>query len=168
MMKIRTMMLAAMLAATVVPGASAQTTDSNEVMFHWGTVHRGADQAILLNFELTDHFGEPLTLPVELQVEDKNGSVVYRNTLMVSDGHAVSFAVGPEIRTLRTAVAADIYAVVAPEIRTIQPCIKVNWPPGPTSPVDRMTLTLEVMDAVTGKVVSVVNNPHSIIGVLKQ
>ena len=33
-------------------------------------------------------------------------------------------------------------------------------------PVDRVTVTLEVMDVATGRIVSVVNNPHAIIGVL--
>ncbi len=50
----------------------------------------------------------------------------------------------------------------------IQPCIKVILPPGPSTPVDRMTLTLEVIDLVSGRVVSVANNPHMIIGVLAQ
>ena len=58
--------------------ASAQTTAPEEVMFHWGRVHLGTGQALVLNLELTDHFGGPLTLPVELQLEDKDGNVIYR------------------------------------------------------------------------------------------
>jgi hypothetical protein len=162
------MTLAAALVFATAPWASAQTTAPGEVMFHWGRVHVGTGQALLLNFELTDHFGGPLTLPVELQLEDKDGNVIYRNPIEVSDGHALSFAIAPESRTLRSTIAADIYAVIAPEIRTIQPCIKVIYPPGPTAPVDRMTLTLEVMDVATGRLVTLVNNPHMIIGVLAQ
>jgi hypothetical protein len=136
-------------------------------MFHWGRLHLGTGQALVLNFELTDHFGGPLTLPVELQLEDKDGKLIYRNSIEVSDGHAVSFAVGPDIRTLRSTIQADIYAIIGPDIRTLSPCIKVIFPPGPSA-VDRMTLTLEVMDVVTGRLVTLANNPHMIIGVLAQ
>jgi hypothetical protein len=154
--------------ASLAPVASAQTTAPGEVMFHWGPLHVGPGQALAINFELTDHFGGPLTLPVELQIEDKSGNPLFRNAISVDDGHAISFAVGPEFRTLRAVIAADVYAVVGPEIRLIQPCIKVIYPPGPSAPVDRMTLTLEVIDIVSGGVVSVANNPHMIIGVLAQ
>ena len=165
---LRLMTLAAALLLATAPWASAQTTLPGEVMFHWGRVHLGAGQALVLNFELTDHFGGPLTLPVELQLEDKSGTVIYRNSIEVSDGHAVSFAVGSDIRTLRTSIAADVYAIIGSEVRMIQPCIKVIFPPGPSAPVDRMTLTLEVMDVVTGRLVTLANNPHMIIGVLAQ
>jgi len=165
---LRLMTLAAALLLATAPWASAQTTAPGEAMFHWGRVHVGTGQALVLNFELTDHFGGPLTLPVELQLEDKDGNVIYRNSIEVSDGHAVSFAVAQDSRTLRGTIAADIYAAVGPEIRMIQPCIKVIFPPGPSAPVDRMTLTLEVMDVVTGRLVTLANNPHMIIGVLAQ
>jgi len=166
--RIRTLLMAATLALTIVPWASAQTTDESAVMFHWGALHRGADQAIVINFELTDHFGDSLTLPVELQLEDRNGKVIYQNAVTMSDGHAISFVVASEGRTLRSAIDADIYAIIGPEYRFLAPCIKVIFPPGPGVSIDRMTVTLEVMDVVTGRVVSVANNPHSIIGVLKQ
>ena len=165
---LRLLTLAGALVLAAAPWASAQTTAPGEAMFHWGPVHPGPGQALVLNFELTDHFGGPLTLPVALQLEDRNGNVIYRNSIEVSDGHAVSFAVGPDIRTLRSAIPADIYAVVGPEIRLLAPCIKVIFPPGPSAPVDRMTLTLEVMDVVTGRLVTLANNPHMIIGVLAQ
>jgi hypothetical protein len=165
---IRWVCLGAVLALGTATTASAQTIDSGEVMFHFGALHLAPGQAIAINYELTDHFGEPLTLPVELRIEDKNGASLFDRTLTVSDGHAISFIIGTDIRALRAAVSGDIYAAIAPEIRTLQPCIKVNWPPGPTTPVDRMTLTLEVIDLTTGRIVSVANNPHAIIGVLRQ
>jgi hypothetical protein len=168
MKRLRLMTLAAALVLATAPWASAQTTAPEEVMFHWGRVHLGTGQALVVNFELTDHFGGPLTLPVELQLEDTDGNVIYRSSIEVSDGHAVSFAIGPEIRTLRSMIQADIYAVVGPEIRMIQPCIRVIFPPGPSTTVDRMTPTLEVMDVVTGRLVTLANNPHMIIGVLAQ
>jgi hypothetical protein len=166
--RLRLLTFAAALVLATAPWASAQTTAPGEVMFHWGRVHLGTGQALVLNFELTDHFGGPLTLPVELQLEDKDGNVIYRNSIEVSDGHAVSFAVGPDARTLRSTIAADVYAITGPDVRMIQPCIKVIYPPGPSVPVDRMTLTLEVMDVVTGRLVTLANNPHMIIGVLAQ
>ena len=166
--RLRLLTLAAALLLAAAPWASAQTTAPGEVMFHWGRVHVGTGQALVLNFELTDHFGGPLTLPVELQLEDKNGNVIYRNSIEVSDGHAVSFAVGPDIRTLRSSIAADVYAAIGSEIRMLQPCIKVIFPPGPSATIDRMTPTLEVMDVVTGRLVTLANNPHMIIGVLAQ
>jgi hypothetical protein len=162
------MTLAAVLVLATAPWASAQTTAPGEVMFHWGRVHLGTGQALVLNFELTDHFGGPLTLPVELQLEDKDGNVIYRSSIEVSDGHAVSFAIGPDFRTLRSTIQADIYAVMAPDIRLLAPCLKVIFPPEPNAPVDRMTPTLEVMDVVTGRLVTLANNPHMIIGVLAQ
>jgi hypothetical protein len=161
-------MLAAAFVLATAPWAAAQTTAPGEVMFHWGAIHLGPGQALVLNFELTDHFGGPLTLPVELQLEDKNGNVIYRGSLEVSDGHAVSFAVGPEFRTLRSAIPADIYAVIGPDFRLLAPCLKVILPPGPNAPVDRMTPTLEVMDLLTGRLLNFANNPRMIIGVLAQ
>lgn len=164
----RLMTLATLLVLTTAPWASAQTTAPEEVMFHWGRVHLGTGQALVLNLELTDHFGGPLTLPVELQLEDEDGNVIYRNSIELSDGHAVSFAVGPDVRTLRSTIAADIYAIIAPDVRMIQPGIKVIFPPGPSATIDRMTPTLEVMDVLTGRLLNFANNPHMIIGVLAQ
>jgi hypothetical protein len=40
--------------------------------------------------------------------------------------------------------------------------------PAGSSAVDRMTLTMEVMDVLTGRVTRFANNPHAIIGVLAQ
>ncbi len=159
---------AAALMLAVASPVAAQTTAPGEVMFHWGPLHLGPGQALAINFELTDHIGGPLTLPVELQIEDKNGNVVYRNAIDVSDGHAISFAIGPDVRTLRSVLPADVYAIVGPDVRPLHPCIKVIYPPGPGTPVDRMTLTLEVIDVLTGRVVGLANNPHAIIGVLAQ
>ena len=160
----RILMCAAALA--VASQATAQTIDAGEVMFHWGPIHMAPGQALALNFELTDHFGDPLTVPVELHVEDKNGAVVVSRTLTMSDGHAISFAIGPDIRAMRATIPADIYSLVGPDIRLIQPCLRVAFPAGMPPPVDRVTVTLEVMDVATGRIVSVVNNPHAIIGVL--
>ena len=42
------------------------------------------------------------------------------------------------------------------------------FPPGPSATIDRMTPTLEVMDVATGRLVTLANNPHMIIGVLAQ
>ena len=164
----RTLSFAVVMMLAAVSLASAQSSSpGGQVMFHWGPVHLAPGQAIAINFELTDHLGGPLTLPVELQLEDKSGNLIYRGEVAVEDGHAVTFAIGPEIRLLRS-LPADVYAAVGPEIRLLQPCLKVAWPPGPTSPVDRMTLTLEIIDVTTGRVVAVANNPHAIIGVLAQ
>jgi hypothetical protein len=150
----------------VASQASAQTIDAGEVMFHWGPIHMAPGQALALNIELTDHFGDPLTVPLELHVEDKNGAVIVSRTLTMSDGHAISFAIGPDIRAMRATIPADIYSLVGPDIRLIQPCLRVAFPAGMPPPVDRVTVTLEVMDVATGRIVSVVNNPHAIIGVL--
>jgi len=155
----------ALLLAAAAP-APAQTAP-NAVMFHWGGVHFAPGEALAFNLELTNHFGGPLTVSAELRLEDKNGNVVYTRALDVSDGHAVSFAIGPDIRSLRN-IAADIYGAIGPEPRLLQPCLKVIWPPGPTTPVDRMSATLEVMDPLGGRVVTVSGNPRAIIGVLAQ
>ena len=80
------MTLATLLVLATATWASAQTTAPEEVMFHWGRVHLGTGQALVLNLELTDHFGGPLTLPVELQLEDKDGNVIYRSSIELSDG----------------------------------------------------------------------------------
>jgi hypothetical protein len=180
--KVRTALFAAFVILTVAPCVSAQTLTGPstetppgpsapaEVMFHWGPLHLAPGQALVINFELTDHFGDPLTLPVEFQLEDRSGALVYRYALDVSSGSAVSFAaaVSPEYKTLRSTLPADIYAAVGPDIRLLAPCLKVLFPPGPGVPVDRMTLTLEVVDVQTGRTVSVLNNPHTIISVLTQ
>ena len=168
MKRTRHVLCAAAVVLATAASVSAQTTAPGEVMFHWGPVHVLPGQALAINFELTDHFGGPLTLPVELQIEDKDGTVISRNAIDAADGHAISFAIGPDIRTLRSILPADVYAVIGPNPRLVQPCLKVIYPPGPTAPVDRMTLTLEVIDLSTGRVVSLANNPHAIIGVLAQ
>lgn len=162
----RILMCAAVLAVAVASRASAQTIDAGEVMFHWGPIHMAPGQALSLNFELTDHFGDPLTVPVELHVEDKNGAAIVSRTLTMSDGRAISFVIGPDIRAARATIPGDVYAAIGPEFRLLLPCIRVGFPAGMPPPVDRVTVTLEVMDVATGRIVSVVNNPHAIIGVL--
>ena len=163
--RILMLMCVAALALTALPGASAQTTAPTQVMFHWGAIHKVTGQALAINFELSDHFGLATTLPVELQLEDKDGNVIYDNTIMVTPGHAVSWviAVGPEFRTSSKTIAGDIYAAVGPEYRLLSPCLKLDVPPGPGSPVDSMTPTLEVMDVASGRVLDFANNPHTIL-----
>ncbi len=164
--KILILLSAAVLALAALPGAFAQTTAPTEVMFHWGTIHRVSGQALAINFELSDHFGLTATLPVELHLEDKDGNLIYDNTIMVTPGHAVSWviAIGTDIRTASKTIAGDIYGAFPPEVRTIQPCLKIIYPPGPSSPVDSMTPTLEVMDVASGRVLDFANNPHTVIG----
>ena len=162
----RILMCAAALAVAGASAAPAQTIDAGEVMFHWGPLHMAPGQALALNVELTDHFGDPLTVPVELHVEDKNGLAVVSRTVTMSDGHAISFVVSPDIRAARATISADLYAAVGSDIRLLQPCIRIGFPAGMPPPVERVTLTLEVMDVATGRIVSVVTNPRAIIGVL--
>lgn len=162
----RILMCAAALAVAGASTASAQTIDAGEVMFHWGPLHLAPGQVLALNVELTDHFGDPLTVPVELHVEDKNGAAVASRTLMMSDGHAISFIIGPDVRAARATIPGDVYALVGPEFRLIQPCLRVGFPAGMPPPIERMTLTLEVMDVATGRIVSILGNPRAIIGVL--
>lgn len=160
------LLFAVALALTAIPYASAQTTAPGEVMFHWGAIHKGTGQAIVLNFDLTDHFGDPsLTVPVEVRLEDNAGNVIYTNTVTVVAGKTFStvFVIAPEVCTAHSIIQGDIYGVVAPEIRLIQPCIKVLYPPGPTSPVDRMTASLEVMDVLTGRVDTFANTPRIVV-----
>jgi hypothetical protein len=164
--RILMLLFAAVLVLAALPCASAQTTAPTEVMFHWGTIHRVTGEAMAINFELSDHFGLTAPAAVELRLEDKDGNLVYDNSITVTPGHAVSWviAVGPDVRIASKTIAGDIYGVVGPDIRTLQPCLKVTWPPGPTSPVDSMTPTLEVMDVLTGRVLDFANNPHTIVG----
>jgi hypothetical protein len=160
------LMCAAALAVAGASTASAQTIDAGEVMFHWGPLHMAPGQALALNVELTDHFGDPLTVPVELHVEDRNGAAILSRALTMSDGHAISFIIGPDIRAARATIPGDIYSIIGPEYRLLAPCLRVAFPAGMPPPVERITLTLEIMDVATGRIVSVVNNPHAIIGVL--
>ena len=154
----KVVLFAVALLFAAAPRASAQTTEPTEVMFHWGAIHKATGQALALNFQLTDHFGEALTVPVEFRLEDKDGNVIYTNTVLVSSGHTFStvFAVGPEIRIARNTIQGDVYAFVDPNNRLLSPCIKVVFPPGPTAPVDQMFATLEVMDVLTGRVINFV------------
>lgn len=162
----RMLMCAAALAVASASQVSAQTIDVGDVMFHWGALHMAPGQALVVNLELTDHFGDPLTVPVELHVEDKNGAAIVSKAVTISDGHSISFLVGPDVRAARATIPADIYSIVGPEYRLLSPCLRVGFPVGMPPPVDRVTVTLEVMDVATGRIVSVVNNPHVIIGVL--
>lgn len=163
---LRNILCAAALAVTMVPTASAQTIDSGEVMYHFGPVHMAPGQVLALNVELTDHFGDPLTVPVEAHLEDKNGAVVVSKALTMSDGHALSFVMANDIRAARAAVPADVYAAIAPDVRLLQPCLRVGFPAGMPPPTERVTVTLEVLDLATGRVVTVLGNPRAIIGVL--
>lgn len=159
---------AALVALSATQSVFAQSTAPTPVMFEWGALHPRLGQAISLNFALNDE-GEPLTLPVEFKITDQSGKVLYQNTVMVSSGQAISFVVGPEVRGVPDirSIPADIYLAVGPDIRTLQPCLKVLFPPGPSGPfLDRVTPTLEVLDVVTGRLMNFSNNPHMIIGVL--
>jgi hypothetical protein len=155
---------AATLALAAVSVASAQVDSGNNLEFEWGAVHVVSGQAIVLNLSISDAGGR-VAFPVEFEIHDKNGNTLYRNSVMVYPGHSVSLAVGPEYRT---SIQADLYAVVGPDIRLIQPCIKIGAPGGGTMPPPESLLvpTLEVMDTATGRVVAFGNNPHAIIGVL--
>ena len=163
---LRALTCAAVLTVALAPRTSAQAIEPGELMLHWGPLHMAPGQVLAINVELTDHAGDPLTVPIELEVEDKNGAVAVSRALTTSDGHAVSFIVGPEIRAARATVSGDIYAAVGPEIRLIQPCIRIAFPPSMPPPVERVIVTLEVIDVATGRIVTVVNNPRAIIGVL--
>src|SRR5262249_61111401 len=88
---------AAAVMLAVASSVSAQTTAPGEVMFHWGPVHVASGQAVAINFALTEHFGGPLTLPVELQIENKDGAVIYGNAIDVAGGPALPLADGPGI-----------------------------------------------------------------------
>jgi hypothetical protein len=157
----------ALLGLTAPQATSAQATTppppAPYVMVNWGAIHLTPGQAVVLNLALGDEGGE-MKLPVQVELEDKNGNVVYRNTFTIATGHTISLVVGPEIRTgpdIRTVIDADIYAIIGPEVRTIIPCLKVAWPPGPTQPIlDQLTPTLEVLDALTGRVEAFGNHPH--------
>ena len=163
---LRNILCAAVLTVAVAPRASAQTIDAGEVMYHFGPLHMAPGQVLALNVELTDHFGDPLTVPVEAHLEDKNGAVVVSRTLTMSDGHSISFVVGPDIRAARATVPADIYAIIGPEIRLLSPCLRIGFPAGMPPPTERVTVTLEVIDVATGRIVTVMGNPRAIIGVL--
>jgi hypothetical protein len=154
----------ATLALAVVSVASAQVDPGNKVEYEWGAAHVVSGQAIVLNLSISDA-GGTVAFPVEFEIHDKNGNTLYRNSVMVIPGHSVSLAIGPDVRT---SIPADLYAIVGPEFRLLQPCIKVGAPGGGTMPPPESLLvpTLEVMDAATGRVVAFGNNPHAIIGVL--
>ncbi len=166
--KILMLLFAFALVLVAAPRGSAQTTVPTEVMYHWGAIHKGPGQAVVLNFQLTDHIGSPITVPVEFRLEDKAGNVVYDNTVMVSSGRtfSIAFVVGPEYRVAQTTIQADIFAVIGPDVRTLSPCLKLDVPPGPGSPLDLPTPTLEVMDVLTGRVLEFANNPHTIIAAM--
>ncbi|PYT53683.1 MAG: hypothetical protein DMG43_08350 [Acidobacteria bacterium] len=164
--KILMLLFAFALVLVAAPRGSAQTTAPTEVMYHWGAIHKGPWQAVVLNFQLTDHIGSPITVPVEFRLEDNAGNVVYDNTVMVSSGRtfSIAFVVGPEYRVAQTTIQADIFAAIGPEIRTLAPCLKVVYPPGPGSPLDLPTPTLEVMNALTGQVQTFAADPHVVFG----
>jgi hypothetical protein len=166
----KSFLFAAALALVAVSFANAQVDSGNYVMYNWGTAHMVPGQAIVLNFAVSDQ-GAPIAVQVEFSLQDKNGNTVYRNAMTMLSGQAISLAVGPETRTtagtdIRQTISADLYAITAPDIRVLVPRLKVTYPPGPSAPVDRLTPTLELMDAVTGRALGFANNPHAIIGVL--
>lgn len=71
--RIRMLLVAFALALVAAPQTSAQTTEPTDVMFHWGAIHKGPGQVVVLNLELSDHTGSALTVPVEFQLEVKEG-----------------------------------------------------------------------------------------------
>src|SRR5262249_15868641 len=156
-------LFAAILALAAVPGAFAQTTAPTEVMFHWGAIHTASGQALAFNFELSDHFGLTAPAAVELRLEDKNGNLIYDNSMTVTPGHAVTCVIATAPYLPNPTKIIDTHGLIAIDIHTIQPCIKVTFPPGPTSPLDSMTPTLEVMDVASGRVLDFANNPHTIL-----
>ena len=174
----KTILFAAALALAVVPYASAQTITPATVDFSWGALHLSSGQAVVVNFLLNDH-GPALALPVEFELDDKNGNTLFRQTVMVPAGRVVSLAIALGDKNtaalLPAVIPSDLYAIIDPNerktidpnIHTVTPCVKVALPAGPIQPVlDRLTPTLEVMDISTGRGVSFANNPHAIIAVL--
>ena len=159
-------LIAAVLTLAAAPCASAQTTQPTELMFHWGAIHKAPGQALALNLQLSDHLGTFADLPVELRLEDRNGNVISSKLATISSGRAIIavFAVAPEIRIARSTIEGDIYGVIAPDIRLLIPCVKVLLPPGPNSPVDSLTATLEVLDVLTGRVQTFAADPHIAMG----
>ena len=86
----------ALLGLTAPQATSAQTTTppAPYVMVNWGAVHVTPGQVVVLNLTLGDEGGE-MKLPVQVELEDKNGNVVYRNTFTIVTGHTISLARGP-------------------------------------------------------------------------
>src|SRR5262249_23617859 len=123
-------LLTAILVIGAAPGAFAQTTAPTEVMFHWGAIHTASGQALAFNFELSDHFGLTAPAAVELRLEDKNGNLIYDNSMTVTPGHAVTWviAIGPDVRTASKTIDGDTHGIIAIDTHTIQPCLKVTYP----------------------------------------
>jgi hypothetical protein len=134
-------------------------------MFHWGAVHTVSGQALAFNFELSDHFGLTAPADVELRLEDKNGNLVYDKSMTVTPGHGVTWVItlAQDARTAGKTIDSDTHGIIAIDIHTLIPCLKVTYPPGPSSPVDSMPPTLEVMDVASGRVLDFANNPHTIL-----
>jgi len=147
-------LIAFVIPVLIAPRVWAQSTAPTDIMYHEGPVHTAPGQAIVLNSELTDHFGDPLlTVPVEFHLEDKDGNLIYTHTVALSAGRSFSevFIVGPDVRIARSTIQGDIYAAIGPDVRLVQPCLRVTYPPGPTSPADQFFATLEVVDVSTGR-----------------
>jgi hypothetical protein len=148
------------LALMAAPYAAAQTTESVDVMYHWGPLHKGTGQAVVLNLSLTDHFGDPaLTVPAEIVVEDNAGNVLFSQKVTLGTDRAIIavLTTGPEMRTARSTIQGDIYAAVGPEYRLLAPCIKVTFPSGRGR--EQFFATLEVMDVLTGRT-QIFADPH--------
>jgi len=160
----RLFFFAATLALAAVSTINAQVDSGNNVEYNWGAVHVTSGQTIVLNLAISDAAGRA-TFPVQFELHDKNGNTIYRNSVMVQAGHSVSLAIG---RDARTAVQADIIAILGPDVRLLAPCLKIGPAGGGAMPPPESLLvpTLEVMDAATGRVIAYANNPHAIIGVL--
>ncbi|MGH9813900.1 MAG: hypothetical protein ACRD4T_12275, partial [Candidatus Acidiferrales bacterium] len=140
------LLFVAVLALAVAPLASAQSTEPVEVTYHWGAIHKGPGQALAINFSVPDSADRPAPLPVEFQLTDKNGRVLYSNTIALPavQSFAMAFVAPSEIKFAKANIEADIYALIDPNVRTLVPSFRVQFPAGTSLPAVQFTATLEV------------------------
>ncbi len=162
--KISLLLFAAVLAMAVAPLASAQSTEPVEVLYHWGAIHKGPGQSPVFTFTVPDAPDAPASLPVEFQLTDKNGKVLFSDTFTALKGQVVSVAVvvAPELRFAQGTIEADVRAVIDPGMRTLVPSFRVLFPAGQVAPLDQLIPTLQVMDIFTGRVQVFSNTPRAV------
>ncbi len=160
---------AALAAIAATQPAAAQTV----VTYNWGGIHMMPDQVLSLNFRL-DQAAVPVTLPVMLTLQDKQGNILYQKSVNVTSGQTATWAVGWNAfvggGSFGHFIDPTYVAQVSTNVSTIVAILRVVTPGlAPQPYLDMMTPSLEVIDmSPVYRVASYLNDPHMTLAVLRQ
>ena len=160
-----------LVAATFQPAPAQVVAPASVVTYNWGSVYMTPGQLIGINLRL-DRMAVPVTVPVQLTLEDRDGNVVYQKSLSLAAGKTAQWLVGINLGFGGGAFGAfqdgQTMASLPYSVHSFTAILRVSLSDAPQPFVDAMTPTLNVVDQLpTYSVSSFANNPHMTIANLR-